>query len=104
MRRPEVLQGLRRMKFEDIYGRWQERRLSQAEAAEILGMSERTFRRWRDRYDEQGLDGLYDRRLGRASAKRAPVDEVSRALELSRSRYTGFTAKHSRAASSGIGA
>ena len=49
MRRTEVLQGLRRMKFEDVYGRWQARRLSQAEAAEILGMSERSFRRWRDR-------------------------------------------------------
>ena len=58
MRPTEVLQGLRRMKFEDVYGRWQERQLSQTEAAEILGMSERTFRRWRDRYDEAGLDGL----------------------------------------------
>jgi transposase len=94
MRRPEVLQGLRQMRFEDMYGRWQQRRLSQAEAAEILGMSERTFRRWRERYDEQGLDGLLDRRLGRASARRAPVDEVNRVLELYRSRYTGFTAKH----------
>ena len=42
MRRTEVLQGLRRMRFEDVYGRWQQRRLSQVEAAEILGMSERT--------------------------------------------------------------
>ena len=51
MRRTEVLQGLRRMKFEDVYGRWQQRPLSQTEAAEILGTSERTFRRWRDGYD-----------------------------------------------------
>ena len=58
MRRTEVLQGLRRMKFEDVYGRWQQRRLGQAEAAEILGMSERTFRRWRDRYQDDGLEGL----------------------------------------------
>ncbi len=94
MRRTEVLQGLRGMKFEDIYGRWRERRLSQAEAAEILGMSERTFRRWRDRYDEAGLDGLRDRRLGRASSNRVPVDQLNRMLELYRSRYTGFTAKH----------
>jgi transposase len=94
MRRTEVLQGLRRMKFEDVYGRWQQRQLSQAEAAEILGMSERTFRRWRDRYDEDGLDGLYDRRLGRASAKRVPVDEVERVLALYRTRYAGFTVKH----------
>jgi transposase len=94
MRRTEVLQGLRRMKFEDVYGRWQERRLSQEEAAEILGMSERTFRRWRDRYDAQGLEGLLDRRLGKASARRVPVDQVEQVLELYRSRYPGFTAQH----------
>jgi transposase len=94
MRRTEVLQGLRRMKFEDVYGRWQARRLSQTEAAEILGMSERTFRRWRERYDADGCEGLADRRLGRASARRVPVDELNRMLELYRSRYAGFTAKH----------
>lgn len=82
------------MRFEEIHGRWQQGRLSQAEAAEVLGMGERTFRRWRDRYDEEGLGGLLDRRLGRASARRAPNDEVYRVLELYRSRYTGFTTKH----------
>jgi transposase len=94
MRRTEVLQGLRRMKFEDVYGRWQRRRLSQAEAAEILGMSERSFRRWRDRYEVAGLDGLADRRLGRTSARRVPVDRVEEVLTLYRERYHGFTAKH----------
>ena len=47
MKRAEVLQGLRQMKFEEILERAKRRRLSQAEAASILGMSERTFRRWR---------------------------------------------------------
>ena len=94
MRRTEVLQGLRRMKFEDVYGRWQQRRLSQAEAAEILGMSERTFRRWRERYEGEGAAGLLDRRLGRASARRAPVDQVHAVLTLYRERYRGFSAKH----------
>jgi transposase len=94
MRWTEVLQGLRRMKFEDVYGRWQQRRLSQAEAAEILGMSERTFRRWRDRYQADGLEGLADRRLGKASARRVPVDQVQDVLTLYRERYRGFTAKH----------
>ena len=94
MRWTEVLQGLRRMRFEDIYGRWQERRLSQAEAAEILGMSERTFRRWRDRYDADGIEGLADLRLGRASARRVPVDQVNRVLTLYRERYRGFTVRH----------
>ena len=94
MRRTEVLQGLRRMKFEDVYGRWRQRRLSQAEAAEILGMSERSFRRWRDRYEGEGAAGLFDRRLGKASARRVPVDQVHDVLSLYRERYGGFTAKH----------
>jgi transposase len=94
MRRTEVLQGLRRMRFEDVYGRWQERRLSQGEAAEILGMSERTFRRWRDRYQADGLEGLADRRLGKASARRVPVDRVQEVLTLYRERYRGFTVQH----------
>ena len=82
------------MKFEEVYGRTQARLLSQAEAAEVLGMSERTFRRWRDRYEADGAEGLYDRRLGRLSARRAPLDEVVRVLELFDTRYWDFTAKH----------
>ena len=76
MRRTEVLQGLRRMKFEDVWGRWQRRQLSQAEAAEILGVSERTFRRWRDRYAGEGASGLLDRRLGKVSTRRVPTGRV----------------------------
>ncbi len=71
MRRTEQLQGLRLMKFEDVYGRSYRGELSQSEAAEVLGMSERTFRRYRDRFEADGAEGLYDRRLGRASARRA---------------------------------
>ena len=94
MRRTEQLQGLRLMKFEDVYGRCYRGDLSQAEASEILGMLERTFRRWRERYEAEGAEGLYDRRLGRVSARRAPVDEVMRVLELFETRYPDFTAKH----------
>ena len=94
MRRTEQVQGLRLMKFEEVYGRTHRGGLSQAEAAEVLGVSERTFRRWRDRYEAEGADGLYDRRLGRLPARRAPVDEVARVLELFDTRYWDFTAKH----------
>lgn len=94
MRRTEQLQGLRLMKFEDVYGRCYRGDLSQAEASEILGVSERTFRRWRDRWEAEGAAGLYDRRLGRVSARRAPVDTVARVLELFETRYWDFTAKH----------
>ncbi len=94
MRRTEVLQGIRLMKFEEILDRARSRELSQGEAASVLGMSERTFRRWRDRYDAEGAEGLYDRRLGRVSSRRAPVDEVMGVLELFDTRYFDFTARH----------
>ena len=94
MRRTERVQGLRLMKFEEIYGRTRRGALAQSEAAEILGVSERTFRRWRDRYEAEGAEGLYDRRLGRASARRAPADEVAQVLSLFDTRYWDFTARH----------
>ncbi len=82
MRPRVVLQGRRRMRFEDVYGRWRQRRLSQAEAAEILGMSARTFRRWRDRSEAAGAAGLRDWRLDQASSRRVPVDQVEPVLRL----------------------
>jgi len=94
MRRTEVLQGIRLMKFSEILDRTRSRELSQGEAASVLGVSARTFRRWRERYDAEGAEGLYDRRLGRVSSRRAPVDEVMRVLELFDTRYWDFTAKH----------
>ena len=94
MHRTAQLQGLRLMKFEDVYGRAYRGEPSQVEAAEVLGMSERTFRRWRGRYEAEGAEGLYDRRLERASARRAGVDEVMAVLTLFDARYWDFTAKH----------
>ncbi len=94
MRRIEQLQGLRLMKFDEVYGRTYRGELSQFEAAEILGISERTFRRWRDRFQADGAEGLYDRRLGRVSARRAGVDEVAALLDLFDTRYENFNASH----------
>jgi transposase len=82
------------MKFEEIYERARERKLSQVQAAEILGVSERTFRRWRDRFEAEGAEGLFDRRLGRAAGNRVPVDAVMEVLELFDTRYWDFTARH----------
>ncbi len=64
------------------------------QASEILGMSERTFRRWRDRHEAEGLSGLFDRRLGKASAKAVPVDRIKWVLEEYRTKYKGWTVKH----------
>ncbi len=82
------------MKFEEVYERAAKQQLSQSEAAEILGMSERTFRRWRGRFEADGAEGLYDRRLGKVSGRRVPVDTVMEVLALFDTRYFDFTAKH----------
>jgi transposase len=94
MRRTEALQGVRMAMFLNVLHRWESAELNQGEAAELLGVSERTFRRWRDRYDEEGEAGLVDRRLGKASGKRVPVDRAEEVEALYRERYQGFTVKH----------
>jgi len=58
MRRTEALRGVRMIKFLDILGRYEAAEFSQVEAAELLGVGERTFRRWRQRFEEAGEAGL----------------------------------------------
>ena len=60
MRRTEQAQGLKLMKYEEVYARITARLLSQTEAAEVLDVSERTFWRWRDHCEAEGAEGLYD--------------------------------------------
>ena len=88
------LQETRLMRFQEVYGSWQEARLTQEEAALILGVSDRTFRRYIDRYEENGLEGLADKRLTQASHRRAPVDEVMALVDLYSSRHQGWNARH----------
>jgi transposase len=81
-------------KFRDVLSRWERRELSMMEAGEILGCSERQFRRYRVRYEEEGLAGLVDKRLSTASARRVPVDELTWMLDQYRTHYTGWNVKH----------
>ena len=94
MRRTEAHQGVRMIKFSSILSRYEAAEFSQAEAAELLGIGERTFRRWRQRFEDEGEAGLLDRRLGKASGKRVPSDRSDEVEALYRTRYAGFTAKH----------
>lgn len=64
------------MRFEEAYEGWTESRLTQEEATQLLGVCSRTVRRYINRYEEGGLDGLLDKRLAQASRRRAPVDEA----------------------------
>jgi transposase len=104
MGRAGVLQGVRTMRFEGLLDRHERGELNQEEAAEMLGVSERTFRPhgtspWaegsrRDRLRDEGPVGLRDRRIGKPSSRRAAVAEIGRMLGLYAERYEGFTAKH----------
>ena len=94
MRRSELQREVRRMRFEDIYGRFKQSRLSCEEAADLLGASVSTFYRMRNRYEEEGFDGLADKRIGKLSNKAAPVDEVTQVLSLFKTDYYDFTVKH----------
>jgi hypothetical protein len=82
------------LKFRDVLSRWERRELSVIEAGELLGMSERQFRRYRDRYEEEGEGGLADRRLGRLSPKRVPAGELRLVLDLYRDCYRGWNVRH----------
>jgi hypothetical protein len=82
------------MRFKEAYDGWQEGRLSQEEAARILGICDRSFRRYRDRYEEQGMEGLLDKRLNQVSHRRAAVDEVMALTEKYRGGYEGWNARH----------
>src|SRR3954454_19166548 len=94
MKRAQWLQDRRMQKFLDVLSRWEAGSLSMLEAGELLGVSERQFRRYRDRYEEEGLEGLRDRRLGKPSAKRVPLEEKDRMLTLYRKTYSGWNVAH----------
>jgi hypothetical protein len=88
------------MRFEEAYEGWNQGRLTQAEGAQILGMCERSFRRYLVKYEAEGLDGLIDRRLDQVSNRRAPVDEVMALVDQYplghkyRNRHRGWNVKH----------
>jgi len=94
MKRIAWLLERRMQKFLDVLSRWEAGGLSLMEAADLLGISERQLRRWRERYEEDGPDGLTDRRVGRPSPKRVPAAQRERMLELYRGTYRGWNVKH----------
>ena len=93
MNRLAMLREVRMEAFERVYGLWRRRRLVQRQAAGLLRMSERTFRRWVARYEAEGPAGLRDRRLGR-SARRAPCEEEAALEALYQDGHEGWNVRH----------
>ena len=82
------------MRFEELLDRHERGHLTQAEAGEMLGVSERTFRRWQERYREEGAAGLRDRRSASPSPRRAPARRARAGAGALRRDVEGFTVKH----------
>ncbi len=84
----------RAMKVQEVILRAMAKRITWWQAAEIIGISDRQMRRWRERYEEFGYDGLFDRRQGKPSPKRVPVARVEQVLGLYRDRYFDLNVRH----------
>ncbi len=84
----------RAMKFQEVILQAMSKRITWTQAAEILGMSDRNMRRYRNRLDKGGYDGLLDRRTKRPSPKRIPMAEAERVLALYREHYFDFNVQH----------
>src|SRR5271169_4276808 len=84
----------RAMKGQEVILRALAKRITWWQAAEIIGISDRQMRRWRERHEEFGFRGLFDRRRGKPSPKRVPMAVLERVLELYRERYFDLNVLH----------
>jgi len=84
----------RAMKVQEVILRAMAGRITWWQAAEILGISVRSMRRWKERYQEHGYDGLFDRRRGRPSPKRVPMETVEEVLRLYQEKYFDLNVRH----------
>src|ERR1700686_3689748 len=82
------------MKVQEVILRGMAKRISWWQAAEILGISDRSMRRWRERYRKHGYDGLLDRRRGKPSGKRVAVEGLEEVLRLYQEKYFDFNVRH----------
>jgi transposase len=88
------MQENRKMRFEEAYQGWSGGRLTQTEAAMLLGQCERSFRRHVERYKADGLEGLLDKRLSQISKRRAGQAEVDRVVQTYKSGFAGWNVAH----------
>ena len=82
------------MKVQEVILKAMAGKLKWWEAAEIIGVTDRTMRRWRERYERSGYDGLYDYRKRQPSPKRIPLKTLEKVLQLYREKYFDLNVRH----------
>ena len=94
MNRAEMLREIRMARFEEICDRWRRKRVTQAWAASVPGVTDRTFRRWVARYEAGGLAALKDKRVAGPSPRRASPEEAEALEALYRDGCAGWNVLH----------
>lgn len=84
----------RTMKIQEVILRALAKSITWWQAAEVIGITDRQMRRWRQRYEEFGYDGLFDRRRGKPSPKRVPLPLVEQIFRLYREKYFDLNVRH----------
>src|SRR6202051_3021940 len=84
----------RAMKVQEVMLQAMSKKITWWQAAEILGISDRHMRRWHERYEEEGYNGLFDRRRGKPSSRRVAVATVERVFALYREKYFDLSVQH----------
>src|SRR5215469_3291017 len=84
----------RAMKVQDVMLQAMAKKITWWQAAEILGISDRHMRRWRERYEQEGYNGLLDRRRGKPSTRRVPLATVEKVFALYREKYFDLNVQH----------
>src|SRR5262252_3108738 len=84
----------RMMKLQDVLLKAMAKKITWWAAAEIIGVSDRTMRRWRERLEEHGYAGLADRRKGKPASHRVPLATVEKVMALYRDQYHDFNVRH----------
>jgi transposase len=82
------------MKLQDVLLKAMAKKITWWEAAEIIGVCDRTMRRWRERLEEGGYSGLADRRKGKPSEKRVPLATAEKVLRLYQESYHDLNIRH----------
>lgn len=94
MTRYSMAATVKAMKIQEVILKAASGEILWIEAADIIGVSYRTMKRWKTRYEQFGYDGIFDRRMHSPSPKQAPLSEIQNILQLYRTHYKGFNATH----------
>jgi transposase len=94
MRRYSESAWERAMKVQEVILRAMAKRITWWQAAEIIGITDRSLRRWKGRYEKQGFDGLFDRRRKKPSPRRVPMAQAEEVLRLYQEKYADLNVRH----------